>query len=149
MKLIALLTLTFLVSCGKPANDSDSPKKPAPVVKTSILNKFTAVDPSTALHGITDLDFTAFELNIPLDVSSQCQGSYGNSGSINGVAEGFAELQGNSQSGTLQYGNLPYVISAGVYDNLCRALSKEGYNYSIEGKILTLCMVNYPYCSDY
>jgi hypothetical protein len=140
MKIALLFTLITLVSCGRTHNKS------APVVEqnVSINNKFHS---AAGLHGINDINFSDFALNVPVDVSSQCSGtSYGNSGLVGGVSEGYAELQGDENEGILQYGHLPYL---NPLDSLCRELSKESYTYKITGKNLKLCMVNYPFCADY
>lgn len=139
---IALITLT-LVSCGKDKDSQPAPSEPTPVQNASILSVFRA--DTEGLHGVNELDFRNFELGVQQAVTF-CDGSFGNSGQVNGVDKGFSLFEGTESEGTYQYGHLAYV---GASNPLCRALSKERYTYKIVGKTLTLCMVNYPFCADY
>ena len=148
--LLCLAILAVLTACGKDKDSVNppSPIDPDPVVQNeSILNKFTAV--TVGLHGINELDYSQVTLGVPTQ-DTNCTGSYGNVGLVNGVDRGFSLMSGTESEGTLQFGHLAYVgISNPALYNACRSISKESYTYKITGDVLKLCMVNYPFCADY
>lgn len=159
MKFLVLVSLLVLsVSCGKngavdcfngctgSSNGSSGVEPDA-----SILSKFEAV--GTGLHGVNSLDFSTKQLNVQNDLSLVCDGSYGNNGDVGGAQPSKVLLTGDEQNGVIQLGHTKYI---GASNPLCRDVSKEAYSFKIEGKTLTLCMVNYTntdgspkYCADY
>lgn len=137
--LLGLITLS-LVSCGKKKANVVQPIQPE--TNVSVLNTFRS---DSGLHGINEIDFSTSQIGVPV-IETFCNGTYGNSGLVNGVDRGQSLLEGSETEGTLQFGNLAYV---GASNPLCRAMSKERYTYKITGKVMKLCMVNYPFCADY
>lgn len=138
--LIAILTIS--VSCGKKSNDSH----PQPANET-LFHEFVSVD-GNGLHGINNLDYRSVFLNTQLDTGLEtlCDGTYGNSGQVNGADPSRTLITGDAYNGVIQVGHTKYV---GATNPLCREISKEAYTYSMNKNILTLCMVNYDFCADY
>jgi hypothetical protein len=145
MKTLLLITALVLASCGKKEETAYNTPVPAPIPNASIFNKYVVVEPGTGLHGLDELDFSESQLNVQEEVEF-CDGSYGNSGNVNGVALGHSLFEGTESEGTFQFGHLAYV---GASNPLCRDLSKERYTYKTTGKNLKFCMVNYPFCANY
>ena len=147
-KLITLTTLTALtclISCGRhKTNPSVITPPPVIILNESILNKWVALD-DAPLHGITELDYSLYSMGVELE-DQFCDGSLGNAGLVNGVSENHSMISGALDHGFIQFGHLSYV-NASIPQ--CRDLSKERYEFRINGKIMRLCMVNYPYCADY
>ena len=139
---VVFLVLATLVSCGpgKTGGGAETPVTPTPVVNAPITSKFEAI--GQGLHGIQSFDFSNITLNQEQNEIIGCNGSFGNSGQVNGVNEGkvlFTET-------TIQFGHLAYV---GASNSLCRDISKESYTYTITENVLELCMVNYNFCAQY
>lgn len=137
-----LLAILLLVSCGKKIIDIKEPPQ-----NDMIFYEFVSVD-SNGLHGINNLDFRLIFLNDQLDrgLETLCDGTYGNVGQVNGADPSRVLVTGDGYNGIIQIGHTKYV---GASNPLCRDISKESYTYSMNLDILTLCMVNYPYCADY
>ena len=152
-KIAMLLAITVMtISCGKDKDGAPivtPPTPPAPVVNASIIqDKFESVD-GNGLHGLNELDFTTLQLGVPKS-DTTCNGSYGNSGDVNGVSEGQVLIEGTDSEGIIQVGHLAYVGATPLaVKQGCQAISKERYTYKSVGDILTICMVNYPFCADY
>lgn len=144
--LIILATILTLVSCGKKkSNQPDSIfTPPVAMPDASIFSKWETLD-NQPLHGVPSFDFSPARLGTQIS-HGLCNGSYGNSGLVNGVDKGMVLFTGTEQDGIIQVGHTAYV---GAANTLCRQLSKESYEYSIRGNIMRLCMVNYPFCADY
>lgn len=137
-----LLAILLLTSCGKKiVGIKDLP------VNETLFHEFVSVD-GNGLHGINNLDYTQVFLNTQLDTGLEtlCDGTYGNSGQVNGADPSRTLVTGDAYNGIIQIGHTKYV---GASNPLCRDISKESYTYSMNLDILTLCMVNYPYCADY
>jgi len=151
MKITAIMiTLLTLASCGKDESSQPviNPPLPSDVVNESVLNKFESVD-GQGLHGINQLDYSQVTLGVPTQ-DTNCNGSYGNVGLVNGVDRGFSLMTGSTESGTLQFGHLAYKdATPAALATTCKAVSKEAYTYVMNGDVLTLCMVNYNFCADY
>lgn len=152
MKILLLLSLVLSVSCGKDNSKKSSSPLPAkpPVVKTktTLFNVFESVD-GNGLHGINSLDFREAIIGVQSDIFElelMCDGTYGNSGQVNGADPSRLVLTGDKYNGILQIGHTKYV---GASDPACREISKEAYTYELIDDVLELCMVNYPYCAQY
>lgn len=95
------------------------------------------------------LDLSQLPLNREVSASLiiACDGTYGNSGKINGISLGNVELSGTISSGLLVFGHLKYV---GASDISCHDYSREVYQYDLQSDgMMVLCMKNYPYCTTY
>lgn len=153
-RLLIVAALFACISCGRDGdngingiNGANGANGTSAVVNSSIINKFEAV--GTGLHGVNELDFSAVTLGAQT-VDTKCNGSYGNNGNVSGVAQGKYVLYGSSDFGFLQFGHLAYIgATPSAVQSACSAMSKERYSYQIRGTVLTLCMINYPFCADY
>ena len=143
--LVIITSLAILVSCGNKNKAPSVVVSPLQPSDASVFSKWRVLPDEDALHGIEELDYTGLELDVEFE-DQNCNGSYGNAGVVNGVSEGAFKFTGTEQSGVLQFGHLKYVMAT---DPNCRSISKEGYEYNINGNIMRVCMVNYPYCADY
>lgn len=139
MKRYALVALLFLAACAK----SENPAQSTPVTPvTSIVNVWVAADGKV-------LDLSKLQLNQEMSASLVilCDGTYGNSGKVNGMSLGNLELGGTETAGVLLIGHLQYV---GASNPSCRDYSKETYQYQVNAdNTMTLCMKNYAYCGTY
>lgn len=138
--LMIAATVLTLSACGS----SDHVMPPA-----QINTSFRAITQPAVLGD--NIDFSALKLNAtqPSNDLFNCDGSMGNSGSVNGVASGSVRTTGTPYKGTIQFGNVAYV---GATDSRCHDISKEAYSYETDGgQIVTICIVNanYPYCTQY
>jgi hypothetical protein len=131
MKLMFAVLTLGLMACGQdPTSSSPTPVGNVNAKWVSSYNTF---------------DFSQVALNTEsnADLVVLCDGSYGNSGQVNGVSEGNVTITGTSSQGLVQFGHLKYV---GASNSLCRDYTKEGYQYQVsaDGNTMTLTMVNYP-----
>ena len=144
--LVMVLVALTLASCGRDNYNSTVVTNPT-VVNESIINKFEAV--TTGINGVQTLDFRSITLATQTPFFFSCTGSYGNSGNVGGVSQGNYVVYGSNSNGFIQVGHLQYYNDAGPNAQVCRDMTKERYTYDIIGTTLTVCMVNYPYCSEY
>jgi hypothetical protein len=142
--LISVLLLS-LVSCGKSGSKSSS--SVSSLTDASILNRWLNNDVTSPLE---ELDLTTLTIGVtqPSEDLIDCDGVYGNSGNVNGVAPGMVGSSGDEQTGIINVGHLKYVNSS---NPTCQIVSKEVYTYSIHGDVLTWCNANcmsgvYPSC---
>jgi len=156
MKFTMIMLLTVLVSCGGSSNKSNTATQPGPVPNeplepaAPIESLFQTVTPGTGLHGLETIDLRGVTKNQEQQEIIGCNGTYGNSGKVNGVSEGKVLFTDDG----VQFGHLAYVNASNA--ELCRQISKERYSYKIKGDVMTLCMLNYTnadgslkYCTDY
>jgi hypothetical protein len=98
--------------------------------------------------GTKTLDLRGLQLNKELsaDLMLTCDGSFGNSGKVNGMKLGDVMVSGNASSGYLMVGHLKYY---GATDHTCADMSKEIYSYAVDGSTLTFCALNWDACGTY
>lgn len=141
------LILLLLAGCAKETIGVPVATQNPQSADSSVLNKFEPTSSPVIFNGV---DFSKLTLNATqaASLTLDCNGAYGNSGSVNGVAEGKVRIQGTAQKGTIQFGHLAYQNAS---NSQCKASSKESYTYEVSGDSLTLCLSNpsYPYCTSY
>lgn len=95
------------------------------------------------------LDLRALTLNqeLPATLVFNCDGTFGNSGKVNGINPGNVQVAGDLRAGLILFGHLEYVNAS---NPKCRDRSKEVYTYEMQyDHTLKICMKNYSYCSVY
>lgn len=145
MKSLLLLACLTLISCGKEIKDSRPkpvPQPPEPQA-TSVLNLWVNDNQASVLKTLDLRSLNVGQLQNASTIGIICDGSLGNSGSIDDVPEEMIGSIGNEENGVIQVGHLSYV---GASDLACRAMSKERYTYSIVGQ--TLILQNVGYCAS-
>lgn len=155
--IIALALPLLAVSCGPGKTGGNNTVTPAPEIPVEVLPADTSISSqfinTNTSSKLPSLDFRLLTLTgkQPSSNAINCDGTLGNSGKVNGVDEEEVRVEGNEQTGTIQFGHLAYVNATEAI--ACRAASKESYTYSITGTTLTLCNVNclngvYAGCKD-
>lgn len=141
MKFLTLFTLLVLVSCGK--DHSSSSHKAAPVETELTFIGEASNDPR--LQGVEfKLDLSKLNQEVAVQSvlgSSVCNKSLGNNNTVQdtGVTEGHVIVQSsnNGASGLIKFSHLAYYDPTGN-DQLCALFSKESYNFTYDGTILTI-----------
>jgi hypothetical protein len=130
---LIVFSLLSLVSCGNPTGTRTTP----PYEPTRLTNQWVSLRDG---HEMDLRDVRVNEIQDSRDVI-ECNGTFGKSGSVNGIERGLVAFSGSNFEGTAQFGNLAYVNAD---DGSCRELSKERYEYSVLGNVLK--MRNIAYC---
>lgn len=140
LHLLLLVTTLLTVSCGKPAKDKSDPVVQSPV--NPIHNIFVTTNPR-----LTNLDLRNVELGVEFPASDilefECTSATLRGNPARTTVSDFNVLiQGDSKSGTIQFGRLP---SSSPNNNAdpCLVVSTEKYSYVLDGSSMVLCNLNY------